>query len=99
MRFGRGAVIEQRYLQIDLPIAIVVVFDRVEKPVVIGVSVLDDLFYFWRQRFWTRCLPAAMVFRVFIDGPGAPFSAKKMQLAIEWSDIEFATARVVLVEL
>src|SRR5687768_9799762 len=92
MRILRIAIGEQRNTQVDRAIAIVVVFYLIEKSILVGISVLNDLLDTRRDRFRRRRLVAAVILGVLVDGPCAPLSPRQMQLAIEYTDVELSTA-------
>src|SRR6185295_4175412 len=99
MRIAARTIVEQRDTQIDLAIAVVIVFERVQKSVVIRVGILHDLFDSRRDRPRRRCLTAAMKLAILIDSPRAPLGACKVKLPIKHADVELAAAGIVLAKL
>src|SRR4029453_3617955 len=98
MRLTWALVIEQGELEVNFSVTVIIVFDCVEKTVVIAISVLDDFFYSWREWFLGRGFPATMELPIFIYGPHTPLSTGEMKFSIKHTDVEFAATRVVFIK-
>jgi len=94
-----GFVIKQGEPKVDLAITVIVVFNGIEKSIVIGIGILHNFFDTRRQRFGRGRLNAAVKLSVLVDRPSAPLGSCEMKLTIKDADIEIATSRVVLIKL
>src|SRR4051812_39611876 len=101
MRVVLGPVVEQVDDKVRLAVAVVVVADAVEEPVVVGVLVLNQLADLLRAggRGIAERGMAAPVLGMLIDRPRAALSAEEVELAVPRADVQFSAAGVVIVAL
>ena len=99
VRVGGRRVVEQRDGEVERPVAVVVVGDRVEEAVAVLVVVADDLLHFRGRGASARRFPAAVELAPAVHGPGTPLRAGQVDLAVEDAHVELPAAGVVAVEL